>query len=205
MVATVTVGNAPVAVAVTPDGKHAYVTNGTNGNSVSVIDTASNTVVATVPVGITPGAVAITPDGRYAYVTTNGSVTSPNYDVWVIATATNKVVARIATGPPGYNPYGIAITPNGKQAYLPNYTSNTVLVVDTASKTTVATIQMGIDAFPVDVVITPDGKYAYVTNGLASASATGVWVIDTASKTVVATVTVGSQPWGIGIGPPPGP
>ncbi|MGI8570506.1 MAG: hypothetical protein ACR2KT_16375 [Methylocella sp.] len=37
-------------VAITPDGKHAYVAN-LFSNNVSVIDTASNTVAATVAVG----------------------------------------------------------------------------------------------------------------------------------------------------------
>ena len=47
---------------------HAYVAN-TGSNSVSVIDTTSNTVVATVGVGDYPIGVAITPDGTRAYVT----------------------------------------------------------------------------------------------------------------------------------------
>jgi YVTN family beta-propeller protein len=48
------VGGVPVAVAVTPDGKHAYVAN-QNGGYVSVIDTATNTVVETpIPVGAVP-------------------------------------------------------------------------------------------------------------------------------------------------------
>ena len=38
-------------------------------NTVSVIDTATNTVVATIPVGGNPFGVAITPDGTRAYVT----------------------------------------------------------------------------------------------------------------------------------------
>jgi YVTN family beta-propeller protein len=53
----------PVGVAVTPDGTHAYVANAFSKN-VSVIDTASNTVVATVAVGTGPDGVAITPDGK---------------------------------------------------------------------------------------------------------------------------------------------
>ncbi|WP_245814000.1 YncE family protein [Rhodococcus marinonascens] len=58
----------PVGVAVTtPDGSHAYVTNGSD-DSVSVIETAGNTVVDTVPVGDAPVGVAITPDGSHAYV-----------------------------------------------------------------------------------------------------------------------------------------
>jgi YVTN family beta-propeller protein len=45
----------------------AYVTN-TFANTVSVIGTASNTVVATIAVGGGPFGVAITPDGTRAYV-----------------------------------------------------------------------------------------------------------------------------------------
>ena len=70
----------------------AYVTD--NGsNSVSVIDTATNTVMATVPVGNNPVGVAITPDGRYAYVANANSGT-----VSVIDMATNTVGATVAVG-----------------------------------------------------------------------------------------------------------
>ena len=63
--ASVPVGSS-VKIAVSPDGKHAYVTH--DLNSLSVIDTASNKVVATVDVGKEPGGLALTPDGKYAYV-----------------------------------------------------------------------------------------------------------------------------------------
>src|SRR5215467_16017685 len=82
----------------------AYVTNLLSG-TVSVIDTATNTVVATVPVGIDPRGVAITQDGTHAYVTNaveSGAVS-------VIDSATNTVVATV---PVGFNPYGVAITPS---------------------------------------------------------------------------------------------
>ena len=46
--ATLTVGNSPFGVAVTPDGSTVYVGNRSD-NTVSVIDTASNTVTATIP------------------------------------------------------------------------------------------------------------------------------------------------------------
>jgi YVTN family beta-propeller protein len=62
-------GTFPVGVAVTPDGKHAYVTNEGDG-TVSVIDTATNTVeAATLPVGTVPFGAAVTPDGKRVYVT----------------------------------------------------------------------------------------------------------------------------------------
>jgi YVTN family beta-propeller protein len=47
-------------VAIMPDGTRAYVTN-VNSNTVSVIGTATNTVVTTIPVGLAPFGVAITP------------------------------------------------------------------------------------------------------------------------------------------------
>src|SRR6266849_547374 len=53
---------------------HAYVANSAS-SSVSVIDTASKTVVATVGVGTSPTRVAITPDGTRAYVTNFNSNT----------------------------------------------------------------------------------------------------------------------------------
>ena len=42
--------------------QNAYITNNSD-NSVSVIDTATNTVTATIPVGDGPFGVAVTPDG----------------------------------------------------------------------------------------------------------------------------------------------
>jgi YVTN family beta-propeller protein len=63
------VGGEPEGVAVTPDGKHAYVTNAAFSiGSVSVIDTAANTVGDTIPVGTAPFGVAVAPDGKHAYV-----------------------------------------------------------------------------------------------------------------------------------------
>ncbi len=56
----------PLGVAITPDGTRAYVTE--NISEVSVIDTATNTVVASIPAA-NPQEVAITPDGTRAYVT----------------------------------------------------------------------------------------------------------------------------------------
>ena len=70
-------------------------------NTVSVIDTATNTVVATIAVG--GFGIAITPDGTRAYVTNEFSNT-----VSVIDTATNTVVATI---PVGSLPLWVAITP----------------------------------------------------------------------------------------------
>ncbi|HEV3046733.1 MAG TPA: beta-propeller fold lactonase family protein, partial [Solirubrobacteraceae bacterium] len=61
------VGTEPVAVAVPPDGKTAYVTN-YGSESVTPIEVATNKPGSEIKVGSFPKAIAITPDGKTAYV-----------------------------------------------------------------------------------------------------------------------------------------
>jgi YVTN family beta-propeller protein len=101
--ATIPVGTSPRGVAITPDGKHAYVAN-VISNNVSVIDTSNNTVMGTpILVGDSPFLVAVTPDGKHAYVTNLTSNT-----VSVIDTASDTVAATV---PVGSNPVGVGIVP----------------------------------------------------------------------------------------------
>ena len=173
-------------MAITPDGKHAYVTN-VFGGTVSVITTATGAVSAPITVGKSPTTVAITPDGKHAYVTNRDDST-----VSVITTATGAVSAPITVsgGPPQ-----VAITPDGKHAYVTNFRDGTVSVITTATGAVSAPITVG--KYPGGVAITPDGKHAYVTN-------TGdgtVSVITTATGAVSAPITVGKNPVSVAITP----
>ena len=58
----------PSGVAVSPDGTRAYITD-LVGASVSVLDTATNTITATIGVDAGPVGVAVSPDGTHIYVT----------------------------------------------------------------------------------------------------------------------------------------
>ena len=98
-------------MAVSPQGKFVYVTNGVN--TVSVIATASNTVVKTIAVGLIPIGVAITSDGNFVYVANSQSNT-----VSVIDRASNTVVRTI---PVGKKPQGVAITPDGQFVYVADF------------------------------------------------------------------------------------
>jgi len=60
-IATVPVGTAPQAEAVSLDGKRLYVAN-VNSANLSVIDTRNDTVTTTVAVGNSPASVATQPD-----------------------------------------------------------------------------------------------------------------------------------------------
>ncbi len=102
----IAVGNDPLGLAITPDGRTAYVVNG-GSNDVSVIDTATNTAARPpIPVGLGPVAIAITPDGRTAYV-----ISSQSGSVTPIDVATNKARRPIRVG--GY-PDAIAIVATHK-------------------------------------------------------------------------------------------
>ena len=50
VITNILVGNDPAGLAITPDGTRVYVTNQVD-HTVSVIDTATHTVIATIPVG----------------------------------------------------------------------------------------------------------------------------------------------------------
>ncbi|MDQ6777550.1 MAG: lactonase family protein, partial [Actinomycetota bacterium] len=78
--ATVATGGSPSGVAVSPDGKSAYVAN-SNGSTVSqfTIDPVSGALTpktpATVATGLSPSGVAVSPDGKSAYVANAGGST----------------------------------------------------------------------------------------------------------------------------------
>jgi len=77
----------------------AYVSN--NGSdTVTVVDTATNTVIAVIPVGDRPRGLAVTADGARVFVANEGDNT-----VSVISTASNTVVATVPVGrAPGRSP-----------------------------------------------------------------------------------------------------
>jgi YVTN family beta-propeller protein len=149
VVATIPVGAFPVGVAISPDGARAYVTNA-NDNTLSVIDTATNTVIATISAGnYYYGAwkVALTPDGARAYVTNYATGVNT---VSVINTVTRTLIATISVGSA---PLGVALTRDGEHAYVTNQGSSNVSVIDTATNTVIATIP--VEAYPYGIAFRP--------------------------------------------------
>ena len=93
-------GSRPVDIALSRDGKRAWVSHGESGD-VRVLDTSTLEVLSTIPVGPRAWWTALTPDGSRLYVTVGRGG-----DVAVIDTAAGKVVGRVAAGK---LPWGIAI------------------------------------------------------------------------------------------------
>jgi YVTN family beta-propeller protein/VCBS repeat-containing protein len=194
VIATIAVGNGPFPLAVSPNGNYAYVGN-EGSDTVSVINTATNTVTTTIPVAEPPVALAFNPSGTLAYVANDSGIT-------VIDTATNTVTTTIPNPNGPYSPTAVALSPNGAQAYV-SYANGTVAVINTATNTITSTIPVGIA--PVGVAISPDGDTAYVTNTGASDITNTVSVINTATDTVTNTIPIGaagfSEPMGVAVSP----
>ena len=176
----ITVGLAPAALAISPNGKYVFVANYVDGNpgtgTLTVIKTDLNNVVGTIPGFSGPFAIAITPDGKYAYVTNFGS---NNFEpigttVSVVKLKKGLIVDTIELG---IQPSGVAITPDCRYAYVTNYNTlyagenftdltagqGTVNIIDTQKhKVIPPTIVVGQS--PANIAIAPDGRHAYVTN-----------------------------------------
>lgn len=176
----------PNNIAITPDGKTAYITDGVD--QIDVFDLATNTATTLIPLvsGSHPFAIAITPDGTTALV----AYFAANY-VTPIDIATNTAGAPIPLPISTTVPvcFDIAITPDGTTAYVTAFNDSLVIPLNLATSTAGAGISVPA---PYGIAITPDGKTAYV----ASFGGGGTVVPIT-----IATNTAGS-PIGIG-GPEP--
>ena len=93
-------GSRPVDVALSRDGKRAWVSHGGSGD-IRVLDASTLDVLATIAVGPRAWWTALTPDGSRLYVTVGRAG-----DVAVIDTAAGKVVGRV---PAGTLPWGIVV------------------------------------------------------------------------------------------------
>jgi large repetitive protein len=129
------VGNLPVGINITPDGKTVYTINAT---SVSAIDTNSNTVISTIDLStLTTGTgafAAVAPEGDYLYVAVTDKLDPSGApgNLVLISTATNEVVGTPLVV--GINPFAVAIAPNGKHAYITstNFGVGEVTVIEIA-------------------------------------------------------------------------
>ncbi len=169
----------------------AYITNGFSG-TVSVIDTANNTVGATVGVGSGPVGVAVNPTGTRVYV---ANLTSRS--VSVIDTATHTVAAAV---PLGGTPFAVAVNPSGTRVYVTTQSSNKVSVIDTGTNTVVATVATG--STPGAIAVNPSGTRLYVAIvGTTNNPGSTILVIDTATNAAIGNVAVGGIPQAVAVSP----
>lgn len=182
----ITVGLAPAALAISPDGAFVYVINYQDGNpgtgTMSIIQTSTNTVIATIPGFSGPFAIAITPDGGHAYVTNFGSNNFAPFGttVSIVDLFTNQIADTVTLG---IQPSGVSIAPHNCYAYVTNYNTlyavgapqfedltpgqGTVNIIDIKNHEVISPTIV-VDQAPANIAIAPNGKHAYVSNYISN-------------------------------------
>jgi YVTN family beta-propeller protein len=122
VVKTIATGDHPNELAVTADGARLFVANA-NVNTVSVIDTATDTVVETLNTamypdsleGSTPNSLDISPDGKRLYV-----ANADNNCVAVFDISEPGRTRALGLIPVGWYPTSVRVTPDNKTIYVAN-------------------------------------------------------------------------------------
>jgi len=186
----VPVGTYPYTVVMSPDGSRAYVSNwggrppragdttdGQNSvvvdprtgipstGTVSVIDTATQTVKAEIDTGLHPSGMALRGDGAYLFVANANSDTVTVIDTGSLAALGDFHVAPRKKDPLGSSPDALAVSPDGSTLYVANAANNAIAVVNITGqgKQVVGYIPTGW--YPTAVNVSPDGTELFVASG----------------------------------------
>jgi YVTN family beta-propeller protein len=186
----------PHEIAFSPDGRYLYITeNGTmyienisaGGNSVAIVDLKKRRKAATVSTGQFRR-----PHG-IAYAAGQVWVTSEAPDQLLrLDPKSRKIVENI--GGVGRITHMVTVTRDGKTAYASNAGSNTVSIIDLATRQ-VKNVETG--KRPEGSVLSPDERELYVVNRESAQ----IVVIDTARGEVAGTIPTSKGPVRIGITP----
>lgn len=221
--------SSPRAIAITPNGKYAYITNSGN-DSVSIIDLQTNQIAcSSILVGDNPLSMAITPNGAKIYVANENSDTAS-----IISTTSNTVTSSITAL---QTPVATVITPDGQYVIFIGDTggtrqyftaTNTLFNIrgTSSSSANAAISPNGLDWYIVNNKATNNVQIWPVAGGAASSIVTrgtfhtaiaitpdglyayitnnqssSVIVLNTGSLTTVTTISVGTNPFDIAITP----
>jgi YVTN family beta-propeller protein len=175
-------GPNPHEVAVTPDGRLAFVAN-YGSNSLTVLDVRQQMVVGTVDLGehTRPHGLVVSQDGASVWVTTEGSKHLVEVDVGSLS-----VKRAVRTGQEVT--HMVALAEGRGKAYTANIGSGTVTAIDIRSGELIRHIETGEGAE--GIAVTTDEEYLLVTNRTAGTFT----VVDIATDEIVRSVEVGGFP-----------
>jgi YVTN family beta-propeller protein len=173
-------------VAVSPDGKRAYVTDYASG-VLAVVDTNSKKVVDSVPVGSEPVSVVVSPDNSKIYVANSFSNSVTAIDAETFKSKTIVIPNQYQ----GY-PSSIAMAPDGQTVYVatnnlqPDFGNAICWIVGIDTSTHQVSSATRI-RYPMALTVSPDGTAIYVIGGISDT----LYTISTATHKI--THAVGLQ------------
>lgn len=178
------VGVRPVDIAFNPVNDHLYVVN-LFDNTISVIDTSSESVVDTLNVGNDPMGVGINTGNGDIYVANSGSDSVTVFDRSNVPITTLTAV--------GARPVSAVYHPVNDEMYVVAANSNNVFPITAATHTLLAPVAVGSN--PYKIVFNPNNNYLYVGNREDS-----TFTVIAPDKSVRATISKGNVNTGFAIG-----
>jgi DNA-binding beta-propeller fold protein YncE len=206
-------------VAVSADGRYAFVSDETTGglsvfNLAAALEngfSAQGVAVGIVPLAYGAVGIAISPDGQQLYVTTLDAY-GPHGQLWVIdaarAESGAKGAAVLRHVAAGCQPVRVAVSPDGRTVWVTALQSNALLAFSTESlatdpsKALKAVVRVGSE--PVGLLLVDGGRVALVGNsnrglvtGTGSTRPQTVTVVDTAAALSHRQAVIGAVPAGL--------
>ncbi|MFC0107610.1 hypothetical protein [Kibdelosporangium aridum] len=191
-VTRIRVAGRPNGITATPDGNFIYVaTESTPG--VQIIDTHTHEIIQEVSVGGGwANKIAFNSGGDLAYVAQGSSGAGGSRGrVYIDDVATDQVIGSFKAGE---WPTDIVITPDDTRAYVTSSESTNVWVIDLATQSLIATINMGGTSSP-RLALSPDGSSLFVTSGARLS------VIDVATNTIGKHLALSGRAAGVALSP----
>ena len=192
-----------VGLAFSPDGRHAWASDGPGG-AIHVFRITGRSLTETQHIKLAgnrgnqhpwPAGIAVSGDGNRLYVAGNLDDT-----LRVVDPTSRAVLDTIAVG---HLPYGVALNQAGTRAFVSNWGGRTVSVISLATRRVVRTVTVG--THPCAIVTSPTRNEIYVANG----DSDSVSVLDATSGAVLRTIDlrpyanapVGGTPDGLAVSP----
>jgi 40-residue YVTN family beta-propeller repeat len=184
---SVEVNAEPEGVAVSPDGRFAYVASESD-NVLTVIDLARNAKLRQLKLAERPRGVLFSADGGRAFVTGEA-----DRSVTALDARSHSIVGRAVLPDPNAKPMGLAISPDGAHLYVTTGRGGALVSLKLPELSVERSI--GVGPRPWGVATSPDGRLIYTANGPSN----DLSVVDAASFQVVQTIPTGKHPWGVAV------
>jgi len=223
---TVTTGEDPEGIAMSPNGQYVYVANGDSSGAgglsqytVGAGGMLTPDSTPTVDAGDTPAQIAVSPNGNYVYVADSGSNGTDGAGVSQYTVGAGGMLTPDSTPTVGAGdePSDVAVSPNGEDVYVSNFGSTSG--ADGISQYTIGaggmltpdstpTVTTGDE--PNGIALSPDGQYLYVPDSAFGSDTSTVSQYTVGAGGMLApdatpTVAGGESPASIAVAPDSGP
>jgi YVTN family beta-propeller protein len=185
------VGGLPLDVALTPDGRTAFVANN-GGPHVDIIDVGSASIVGELTIFSWPQRVLVTPDGNHVYVTTTGGLSDTVSRLYDFNVHTHTLIDSMEIGTFAN---GITYNAHSKRLYVSSQAANSVYEIDATNDAILRTISVG--PAPQEVAVSADDSQLWV----ATEGDVGVQLYDLGTGLLVQSVDGTSEAFGLALSP----